>query len=380
MDFSFTDEQRQLRDSISALLRDRYGFDARRNASRSEPGWRPDIWRTLTRELGLGGAAFPERLGGAGGGAAETMIIMEELGSVLALEPWLETIVLAGGLLQACGGAVADAALRDIIAGDAVLAFGWAEPASRYAFSDVVTTARRDGSGWKLDGHKTLVAAAPWAGAIIVAARTGGGVHDRDGISLFIVPVDRPGVTLRAYPTIDGRRSADVLLEGVTLPAEALIGPEGGALPLIEQVGDAGVAALCAEAVGITRRLLSDTIAYTAQRRQFGQPIGGFQALQHRMVDMYQQVEHAASASYLATLHLGSAPHERAKAVSAAKVAIGGVCKFVGQNAVQLHGGMGMTEELPIGHYFKRATVIEGELGSSDWHLRRYDRLARNAA
>lgn len=286
------------------------------------------------------------------------MIIMEELGSVLALEPWLETIVLAGGLLQACGGAVADAALRDIIAGDAVLAFGWAEPASRYAFSDVVTTARRDGSGWKLDGHKTLVAAAPWAGAIIVSARTGGGVHDRDGISLFIVPVDRPGVTLRAYPTIDGRRSADVLLEGVTLPAEALIGPEGGALPLIEQVGDAGVAALCAEAVGITRRLLSDTIAYTAQRRQFGQPIGGFQAIKHHCANMAIGAEMLSCQLDMAAIALRDGREDAGFQVAALRRLAPGIALTNARLSIQVHGGIGFSAEADAHHYLKHAHVL----------------------
>lgn len=374
MDFSFTDEQRQLRDSVRAFLAQRYPFEARRAASRSEAGWRPEIWQALADELGVLALPLPTDDGGLDGDPVATMILMEEFGESLLIEPFLETVVVGGGLLRAAGGEVAEAELREIAAGRSRIALAWAEPTSRFRFDDVATSAVRDGNGWRLDGAKAVVTAAPWATRLLVTARTG------EGLSLFLVDPDTQGVILSPYPTIDGRRAADIRFEGAALPATALVGPEGGALPLIEAAGDAVIAAIGAEAVGVMRRLLADTIAYTRQRRQFGQAIADFQVLQHRMVDMFMQIEMATSAVYLATLKLGAEPAERARAASAAKVTIGRASRFVGQNAVQLHGGMGMTDELAIGHYFKRATVIETEFGSADYHLDRFAKLSRAAA
>ncbi|WP_176593680.1 acyl-CoA dehydrogenase family protein [Sphingobium sp. EM0848] len=374
MDFNLTSEQEQLRDSLRAFLADRNDFETRTKVSRSEPGWRESLWRAFADELGILGAPLPESAGGLNGDAVDTMVIMEELGGSLVIEPYLESVVIAGGLLRG-----RDADLARIVTGDARFAFAWAEASSRYRFESVATKAVRDGDGWLLSGDKAVVMAAPWATDLIVTARTAGVPGDKEGVSLFLVDPKAAGVVLTAYPTIDGRQAADIRFDGVKLSADALIGPEHDALPLIEKVGDAAIAALAAEAVGVMRQLVQDTIDYTKQRRQFGQPISSFQALQHRMVDMVMQLELATSAVYLATLSLDADPVERAKAASTAKVAVGNALRFVGQNAVQLHGGMGMTDELAVGHYFKRATVIESEFGSVDYHLARYVALGKAA-
>jgi alkylation response protein AidB-like acyl-CoA dehydrogenase len=369
MDFTFTEEQQLLRDSLRGYLRNHYGFDRRRASSRTESGWDPETWTAFADRLGIlslaGGDVAPDPV--------DLMVVMEELGEALVLEPYLETVVTGAALLRASGGAAAGALLDGIVAGEVRLALAWAEPATRYAWAPQDTHAVRQGDGWVLNGRKSVVVAAPWATHLIVSARTEGGV------SLFLVAPDAPGVTLFAYPTIDGRRAADVDFADVRVDGVALLGAAGGALPLLEQVGDATIAALCAEAVGIMRRLLEDTVAYTQSRQQFGQPISNFQVLQHRMVDMFMQVEMATSAVYLATLKLGASADERARAASVAKVTVSEACRFVGQNAVQLHGGMGMTDELAIGHYFKRATVIEGELGTVDHHVDRFARLQPEA-
>lgn len=376
MDFNLTGEQTLLRDTLRRYLAETYPFAAYDAASRSEPGWRPDIWRALADDLGLLGAALPEEVGGQGGSAVEVMLIAGELGAVLALEPYVETVVTCGGLLRETGGTVAHGLLRRIIAGDAVAAFGWAEPTARYAFADAATTAAREGDGWRLKGMKALVTAAPWADHLIVTARTDGAPGDRDGLSLFLVDSRRAGVRLKPYPTIDGRRAADVLFDDVRLDAEALLGVVGQALSVVEKVADEAVAALSAEAVGVLRRVLRDTVAYTGQRRQFGKPLSEMQVLQHRMVDMFMQVEAADSAVLLAALNLEAPAPIRARAVSAAKVTVGEACRFVCQNAIQLHGGMGMTDDLALGRYFKRAMVLDVEFGSEDHHLQRYGALA----
>jgi hypothetical protein len=374
MDFSFTQEQSMLRDTVASYLADHYDFDKRRAAVKSAAGWRPEVWRAFAQDLGILGASFPEEMGGLGGGATEVMVVMEEFGKALVVEPYLASVVIAGGFLKHAPAAGAEL-IGKIIAGEATFAFAWAEPQGRYALNDLKTTARKDGGDFLVNGAKAVVIGAPWASHLIVTARTGGGQRDGQGVSVFVLGKDTPGVALREYPTVDDRRAAEVLFENVRIPGSALIGPEGDALPIIEQVVDEAIAATCAEACGVLRRLHEGTVEYTKQRRQFGAPIASFQALQHRMVDMFINVEQAVSMTYMAHIKLADSA-ERAKAVSAAKVQIGRACRFVGQNAIQLHGGMGMTEEMAIGHYFKRATMIEGEFGSTDHHLARYETLS----
>ena len=376
MDFSFTDEQTMLRDTVASYLADHYGFDARRAAVSSADGWRPAVWKAFANDLGILGASFSEDQGGLGGDATDVMVVMEEFGKALVVEPYLGTVVIGGGFLKHAAPAGADEMIGKIIAGDATLAFAYAEPQGRYTLNDLKTTARQDGAGYLLNGHKAVVIGAPWASHLIVTARTGGAQRDAGGVSVFLVDKHAKGITTRDYPTVDGRRASEVMFENVSLGAEALIGPEGAALPLVEQVVDEAIAATCAEACGVLRKLHENTLAYTRERKQFGAPIASFQVLQHRMVDMFIQLEQAISMTYMAHIRLGEPAPERAKAISAAKVQIGRACKFVGQNAIQLHGGMGMTDEMAIGHYFKRATLIEGEFGSVDHHLRRYEVLS----
>jgi alkylation response protein AidB-like acyl-CoA dehydrogenase len=380
MDFSFTEEQTLLRDSLAAFLADTYDFDKRRVAVASAAGWRPQIWKALAEDLGILGASFPEELGGLGGGPTEIMVVMEEFGKALVVEPYLGTVVIGGGFLKRAGRESASEMIGRIIEGTATLAFAWAEPQGRYCLHDIAVTARKEGAGYVLNGQKAVVVGAPYASHLIVTARTGGARRDEGGVSVFLVDKGAKGVIARDYPTVDGQRASEIVFENVAVGADALIGPEGEAAPLVSEVVDEALAAVCAEACGVLRKLHEGTLEYTRQRKQFGAPIASFQVLQHRMVDMFIQVEQAVSMTYMAHIKLGESALERAKAVSAAKVQIGRACRFVGQNAIQLHGGMGMTDEMAIGHYFKRATMIEGLFGSVDHHLARYESLAFDKA
>ena len=380
MDFSFTEEQSMLRDTVASYLSDNYGFDSRRAALKAEPGWRPDVWKAFAEELGILGAPFSEDMGGLGGGPTENMIVMEECGKALVVEPYLGTVVIGGGFMTHGSYAGASDVIGGIIGGEAIIAFAYAEPQGRYSWSDLKTTAKKDGGGYVLNGHKAVVIGAPYATHLIVTARTGGSQREAQGVSVFLIDKSAKGVTTRDYPTVDGFRASEVYLENVSVPADAMIGAEGQSLPLVERVMDEAVAATCAEACGVLRRLHEGTLEYTKQRKQFGAPISSFQVLQHRMVDMFIQLEQSISMTYMATIKLADSDLDRAKGVAAAKVQIGKACKFVGQNAIQLHGGMGMTDEMAIGHYFKRATMIEAAFGSTDHFLSRYETLSLGKA
>ncbi len=373
MDFNTTDEQTMLRDTVSRYLADTYSFDNRMKTVNSGKHWNPAVWKAFAEELGILGAPFSEAHGGLGGGAVENMIVMEEIGRALVIEPYLPTVVIAGGALKAAGGPLADAVIPEIIAGKAIIAFAYAEPQGRYNLADLRTAAKKDGAGYVLNGHKSVVYSAPYATHLLVTVRSGGGQRDKDGVSLFLIPASLKGITRRDYPTVDGSAASEVYFENVAVGAEHMIGGEGSALPLIEQIVDEGTAAVCAEACGVTRVLHATTLDYAKQRKQFGKAIGDFQVIQHRLVDMFMEVEQAVSITLMATLKLDTA--ERAAAVSAAKSKVGKACKFVGQNAVQIHGGIGISNELAVGHYFKRSTMIEGQFGSVDHHLRRYEKL-----
>ena len=376
MDFSFTEEQSMLRDTVASFLADKYDFEARRGIVKSESGWRPDYWKAFAEELGILGAPFPEDLGGLGGGPVENMVVMEAFGRSLVVEPYLGTVVIGGGFLKHSAHPRAAELIAGIIAGDVVTAFAYAEPQGRYNWADLKTTAKKDGSGYLLNGHKAVVVGAPWASHLIVTARTGGGQREAKGVSVFLVDKAAKGVVTRDYPTVDGQRASEVYFENVSIPADALIGEAGSGLPLVEKVIDEATAAALAEGMGVLAKLHEGTLEYTKQRKQFGQPIGSFQVLQHRMVDMFIAVEQATSIIYMATLKLDESDDERAKAVSAAKAHAGKALRFVGQSAIQLHGGMGMTDEMAIGHYFKRATLLESLFGSTDHHLARYETLS----
>ncbi|MEM7767626.1 MAG: acyl-CoA dehydrogenase family protein [Pseudomonadota bacterium] len=376
MDFNFTDEQTMLRDSLARLVREQYDFDTRREAINSDSGWRAAMWAQFA-ELGLLMAPFSEEDGGLGGGPIDAMVVMEEFGKGLVVEPYVPTVVCAGGVLKQAGSAAQkEEHLPALMGGESVFAFAYAEPRGRFNLADLETTAKADGSGFVLNGHKAVVIGAPWADKLIVSTRTGGGRRDADGVSLFLVDKSASGVTTRDYSTVDGRRASEVYFENVSVPAEALIGEKDAALPVIERVADEAIAATCAEAVGAMGVARQMTVDYSQQRKQFGVPIGKFQVLQHRMVDMFIEHEQSLSMTYMATLKLDEDEATRKKAVSAAKVRIGQAGRFVGQESIQIHGGMGMTDELAVGHYFKRLTMIDHEFGNVDHHLKRYTDLS----
>ena len=376
MDFSFTEEQTLLRNSVQSLLADKYDFDTRRKIVKSADGWSPEIWAQFA-EMGLLAAPFSEEQGGFGGGAIETMIVMEEMGRNLVVEPYLETVVLAGGFLREGANADQQAAhIPGIVDGSTVWTFAYAEPQGRYNLADLVTTAKKDGDGYVINGYKAVVLGAPWAQKLIVTARTSGGQRDRDGVSVFIVDKSAAGVSTRDYPTVDGRRASEITFENVKVGADALIGTEGKGLPLVEKVTDQAIAALSAEAVGCMGELNKATVEYCKTRKQFGVPIGKFQVLQHRMVDMFMAYEQSVSMTYMVNLKLEEDEAERVKAAAGAKVQIGKAGRFVGQQSVQLHGGMGMTDELNVGHYFKRLTMIDTQFGNIDHQLKRYSTAA----
>jgi pimeloyl-CoA dehydrogenase small subunit len=377
MDFNFTSEQDMLRDSIARLIREQYDFETRRKTAKSETGWRPKMWAQFA-EMGLLGASFSEADGGFGGGPVEAMIVSEEFGKGLVIEPYLQTVVIAGGFIKHAGTAAQkEDHLAAIVSGERIFGFAGLEPKSRFDLNDVSTTAKKDDAGYVLNGQKAVAIGVPMASHIVVTARTSGGQRDAKGVSVFIVPKNAKGVTTRDYPTVDGLRASEVSLENVSVGADALIGEADNAFPLIEKVADEAIASLCAEAHGGMGVLNSATLEYSKTRKQFGQPIGNFQVLQHRMADMFIAYEQAVSMTYMVTLKLEEADKARKLAASAAKVQIGKAGRLISQEAVQIHGGMGMTDELNVGHFFKRVTMIESQFGNTDWHLRRYTELSK---
>ncbi len=376
MDFSYSTEQTLLKDSVERFLRDAYAFETRRELVASDEGFSRDNW-ALFAELGWLGMALPEEFGGSDGSAVETMIIMEVIGRGLVVEPYLASVVLGAGLVaREASPAQRREILPALIQGKLLLAFAYAEPQSRFALNDVEVSAARDGEGYLIRGRKSVVFHAAAADRVVVSARTGGAARDGDGISLFIVENGCAGLARRDYRTVDGLRASDLEFDAVRVGTEALIGTPDAALPLIERAIDHGIVAVCAEAVGAMAVLLEATNEFLKTRRQFGRPIGDFQVLQHRAVDMFMAAEQARSMALMATLKLDHDEEAaRKKALSAAKVQIGKAGRFVGQQAVQLHGGMGMTDELSVGHYFKRLTMIDTLFGNVDHHLERFASL-----
>ena len=373
MDFELSGEQELLRDNVARLMKERYGFEARKAYQAAPQGWSEALWRDYA-EMGLLGAPFAEADGGFGGGAVETMIVMEEFGKALALEPYLQTVVLCGALLKHGASAERRAELIGAIAaGDLRLSFAHAEKQSGFDLNDVALSAVKDGGGgFVLRGEKTLVGQGDSADQFIVSARLKGARRDREGIGLFLVDGDAPGVTRRGYPTQDGQRAAEVVFADVRVKPHDVLGAPEGALPIIERAVSETIAALSAEAVGAMSEALAMTVDYLKTRKQFGVPIGSFQALQHRAADMTVALEQARSMMYLATMMADEDDaDERAKAISAAKTQIGRSAKFIGQQAVQMHGGIAMTYEYKVGHLFKRLTMIDAAYGDADVHVRR---------
>jgi alkylation response protein AidB-like acyl-CoA dehydrogenase len=372
MDIQFTEEQELLRSSVQRLLRDQYDFEARRKIVASEEGYGRKQWETFA-ELGLLAAPFSEEVGGLGGGPLSTMIIMHEFGRHLVVEPFVETVVLAGGLLEHTGSEEQKKGLvPDIIAGTKIWALAWTEKGSRFDLANVVTTARREGKDYLLNGEKTAVIGAPWADYLIISARTSGDRHDRGGVSLFVVDRRAADLDLQSFKTIDGRRAAEISLRGVR---GELLGREGEGVAALEACRDRAIGALCAEAVGAMRELNSATLEYSKTRKQFGTTIGSFQVLQHRMVDMFIAHQEALSLMQHLNLSLGAGDAGLSRLASGAKSKVGYTGKFIADQAVQLHGGMGMTDELNVGHYFKRISSINIQFGDPAFHVLRFAQL-----
>ncbi|RNJ42774.1 pimeloyl-CoA dehydrogenase small subunit [Mesorhizobium erdmanii] len=376
MNFDLTEEQRLLKDSVQRLMQDKYGFEDRSGYQRQDCGYSESMWSSYA-ELGLLALPFPEEYGGFGGGAVETMVVMEAFGGALVLEPYFPTVVLAGGILRHGATDAQKAELIPAIAqGETSYAFGYLEPQSRYDLSNVQTEAKRDGGDWVLNGTKGLVLHGDRAGKIIVTARTAGGSRQAGGIGLFLLDANTPGVSRRGYPTHSGLRAADITLTDVRVDATNVIGDPSGGFSIISRVVSEAIAALCAEAVGAFGKMQSITLDYLKTREQFGKKIGSFQVLQHRAVDMLVELEQSRSMAMYAAMMVGkSDATERERATSAAKVQIGRSAKAIGHAAIQLHGGIAMTMDYSIGHYFRHVTMIDTLLGDADYHLTRLAEL-----
>ena len=373
MDFIFSEEQQLLRDTVQKYIGKDYGFEARKAIVASKRGFSEKVWAQFA-DMGLLGVAFAETHGGFGGSAVDTMLVMTELGRGIVVEPYLSTVVLGGGLVDLAGSeAQKQAVLPEVVQGKLTLAAALGEPNSRYELNCVETTARRDGAGYVLNGHKAVVLHGDCADKLIVSARTAGGARDAKGISLFLLDSDTAGVRAQGYRTIDGMRAAEIKLANVKLGAESVLGQVDEALPVLERAADFAVSALCAEALGAMEALNAATFDYLKTRQQFGRAIGSFQALQHRAVDMMIHCEQSRSMTYLAAVKVQSQDaNERKRTVSAAKIQIGRSGRYVSQEAIQMHGGMGVSNELAAAHYAKRLTMINATLGDVDHHAERF--------
>jgi alkylation response protein AidB-like acyl-CoA dehydrogenase len=378
MDFELSEEQRQLADSVGRYLADHYDFESRKKIVHSERGASDAVWRQFA-ELGVLSIPFSETAGGFGGGAVDLMSAMQAIGTALVVEPVLAP-VLAGRLIDRAGSAAQKAEiLPQVVDGSRRLAFAHSEDGARYRLARVATTATRRGDGWVLDGVKRVVVGAPLADLLVVSARTSGAKGDAQGVSLFVVAASAKGVSMTPYRNLDNQRAADVKLDGVLVRGDAMLGAEGTALPAIEEAVDFATALQCAEAVGAMQFANDTTLEYLKTRKQFGQPIGAFQALQHRMVEMFVTLEQARSMAFLVCSKVDTVtdPIERGRFVSAAKIKIADACRQVSQESIQLHGGMGMTEEMKVSHTFRRLTAIGQQFGDADFHLERFAALDR---
>jgi alkylation response protein AidB-like acyl-CoA dehydrogenase len=373
MDFNFSEEQQLLADTVQRFVREHYSFERRREILNSPEGWSRAMWNEIA---GLGVAAInvPEEHGGLGSGPVETMLVMNALGEGLILEPFLGAAVLTPALLSRLNDARVSADLLPAIAsGERIVIVAHQEPHTRGELNHVATRAEKSGDSYVLDGHKSVIAHGGCADELLLTARTSGKTGELDGVSVFRLDPQAPGVTIKSYGTIDGQRAADIVLKSVKVPAANLIGGEGKAYAAVEGAHHVALSALCAEAVGVMKAVNAATLEYTRNRKQFGQPIAKFQVLQHRMADMFLHSEQAQSMSYLAAIRcVEPDPIERRKALSAAKVVIGQAGRFIGQQAIQLHGGMGMTDELMVSHHFKRLTAIDLTFGDADFHTQQF--------
>ena len=369
MDFQFTQEQQQFSDALRRWMEKDYTFEHRKKIVHSQSGVSDDAWSTLT-ELGMTALPVPEEQGGFSGTAIDMLVVMKEIGRGLVVEPYLATAL--GARFLALAGKQ-ESLLEQVGTGELKLAAALGEKQSRFDLFDIQTTATKNGDGYTINGTKVVVIHGGQAGQLIVSARSSGQQRDTDGISLFVVPADTAGVTRKDYRTIDGQRAADIRFDNVQVPASALLGEAGAGWEILDAASDYGVTLLCAEAIGAMEALNAATLDYMKTRQQFGVPIGKFQALQHRMAEMFMQYQQASSMATLAAVKVSSEDAvERRRTVSAVKARVGQAAKFVGQQAVQLHGGMGVTDELPAAHHFKRLAMIEQTLGDTDYHLARF--------
>ena len=372
MDFSFSEEQTLLKNALQNYLRDAYDFETRRKAVQTSEGFREEVWKQFA-ELGILALPFGEKHQGLDSAHVETMIVMEEMGRHLVTEPYVPSVILAGSVLRhAASEAQKEALIPPLARGEERYALAWTEKQSRFDLFDVQTTAKKDGKEYKIQGHKAAVPGGGLADKIIFTARLSGDSRARDGLAFFVADKSAKGLEIADYPAVDGSRGAEIVFDTLTLPAESLLGDPSQTADILETLRAEAIAALSSEAAGCMLALHAATMEFAKTRKQFGQPIGKFQVLQHRMVDMLIHCQESVSMSYMATLTLNAPRAERDKAASAAKAQIGKSGRFVGQQAVQLHGGMGLSDELNIGHYLKRLTVIDALFGNMDYHLRRY--------
>ena len=375
MDFTFNEEQSLIQDQVDQFVQKEYDWETRQSLSNSELGFGEDNWKKFA-ELGWLGISVSEDSGGFGGSAIESMLIMEAFGKGLVVEPFLETVIMAGGLIDDHGSDQQKSSfLEPAIAGEMHLALAYAEPQSRFNLSDVVTEAKADGDNFIINGYKSVVMNGPSADQIIVSARTSGTQLDENGISLFIIDANASGLDKTNYKTVDGRRASDLTFENVSVSKENLIGDQDKGFDILDSAIDKAILAISAEAVGAMEVLYKTTVEYTKTREQFGTAIGKFQVLQHRMVDMFMEYEQCKSLLYMATMKHEEKAEDAKKAISGLKYQVGKAGKFIGQQAVQLHGGMGVTDELNVGHYFKRLTTVGTIFGNSDYHLKKYTSL-----
>ena len=375
MDFTFNEEQSLIQDQVDQFVQKEYDWETRQSLSNSELGFGEDNWKKFA-ELGWLGISVSEDSGGFGGSAIESMLIMEAFGKGLVVEPFLETVIMAGGLIDDHGSNQQKSSfLEPAIAGEMHLALAYAEPQSRFNLSDVVTEAKADGDNFIINGYKSVVMNGPSADQIIVSARTSGTQLDENGISLFIIDANASGLNKTNYKTVDGRRASDLTFENVSVSKENLIGDQDKGFEILDSTIDKSILAISAEAVGAMEVLYKTTVEYTKTREQFGTAIGKFQVLQHRMVDMFMEYEQCKSLLYMATMKHEEKAEDAKKAISGLKYQVGKAGKFIGQQAVQLHGGMGVTDELNVGHYFKRLTTVGTIFGNTDYHLKKYTSL-----
>jgi pimeloyl-CoA dehydrogenase small subunit len=372
MDFELSDEQRLLQDSVTRLLGDRYSFEQRKGYLKDPSGFSPALWSQYA-ELGLLGLPFAEEYGGFGGGAQEVMLVMQAFGRALILEPYLSTVVLAGTALKLAGSdAQKNALLPAIAEGRTKLSFAHGERQARYDLNDVVTTAKRGNGGWVLDGAKSVVPHGEAADRLVVSARTSGDRYDETGLTLFLVEASAAGVARRGYATRDETRAADIAFSNVTVGDADVLGKVGGGFGIVQRVVEAGIAATAAEAVGAMEVMHGMTLEYSKTREQFGKPIGSYQVVQHRLADMFMTMEQGRSMAMLATMSLElEDADQRAHDMAMAKVGVGQAARYVAQSAIQMHGGIGMTEEYAVGHYFRRCMAIERLWGDPAYYLQK---------